>query len=248
MGAPIAIRLAESGHQVSVAARSAARLESALNAHPSVSRTTDLGEAVTGAGLVIVAVPPAATEPTIAKIAPSLAPGALVATLSPHTSLARLGELLPRGVYAARLMPNTALRLGASMTFISFAADVPADVQTMLIENMTVMGQVTVIAEHLMPGATALCSCGIAYALRYVRAAVEGAVQMGFDPEVATRAVAATLAGASAILLETPTPHPEAEIDRVTTPGGTTIRGLNAMEAAGFTHSVIAGLIASSNE
>ena len=151
MGAPIAIRLAESGHQVSVAARSAARLESALNAHSSVSRTTDLGEAVSGAGLVIVAVPPAATEPTIAKIAPSLAPGALVATLSPHTSLVRLGELLPRGVYAARLMPNTALRLGASMTFISFAADVPADVQTMLIENMTVMGQVTVIAEHLMP-------------------------------------------------------------------------------------------------
>lgn len=90
----------------------------------------------------------------------------------------------------------------------------------------------------------ALASCGIAYALRYVRAAMEGGIELGIPPQMAQTVVAQTLKGAAEILLRTGN-HPEAEIDKVTTPGGITIKGLNAMEANGFTRAVIEGLKAS---
>jgi pyrroline-5-carboxylate reductase len=90
----------------------------------------------------------------------------------------------------------------------------------------------------------ALASCGIAYAFRYIRAAVEGAVELGLSPGLAKTIEMQTLKGAVA-LLEANNSHPEAEIDRVTTPGGITIKGLNAMEEAGFSHAVIKGLKAS---
>ena len=105
-------------------------------------------------------------------------------------------------------------------------------------------GSVMTIEECLLPAATALASCGIAYAMRYVRASVEGGVELGFRAADAQRIVVATLRGAAA-LLDRPGTHAEAEIDKVTTPGGLTIRGLNAMEAAGFTPAVLAALRAS---
>ena len=97
-----------------------------------------------------------------------------------------------------------------------------------------------------MGAATALCSCGIAYAMRYVRAATEGGVELGIYPHKAKEYVLATLRGAVE-LLEATGNNPEVEIDKVTTPGGITIKGLNAMEAHGFTTAVIEGLKASSN-
>ena len=82
------------------------------------------------------------------------------------------------------------------------------------------------------------------YALRYIRAAMEGGVELGIRADDAKHIVMQTLRGAVDVLAASDA-HPEAEIDKVTTPGGLTIKGLNAMEAAGFTHSVIEGLRAS---
>ncbi|MBP5235107.1 MAG: pyrroline-5-carboxylate reductase, partial [Bacteroidales bacterium] len=101
-----------------------------------------------------------------------------------------------------------------------------------------------VITEKQLPAATALASCGIAYAMRYVRAASEGGVELGFKADLAEKIVLQTMRGA-VDLLKASGNHPEAEIDKVTTPGGLTIKGLNAMEEAGFTNSVIRGLKAS---
>jgi pyrroline-5-carboxylate reductase len=103
------------------------------------------------------------------------------------------------------------------------------------------LGATMVIEERLMGAGMALASCGIAYAMRYVRAAMEGGVEMGMYPNDAKNIVLQTLKGAVA-LLEATGNHPEAEIDKVTTPGGVTIKGLNAMEANGFTNAVIEGL------
>ena len=90
----------------------------------------------------------------------------------------------------------------------------------------------------------ALASCGIAYAFRYIRAASEGGVELGFKAHQTQEIVMQTLKGAVA-LLEADNLHPEEAIDQVTTPGGYTIKGLNAMEQAGFTNAVIQGLLAS---
>lgn len=103
------------------------------------------------------------------------------------------------------------------------------------------MGHAAVISEQLMPAATSLCSCGIAFAMRYVRAATEGGVELGIYPDKAKQYVLQTLRGAVE-LLESTGNNPEAEIDKVTTPGGITIKGLNAMEAHGFSNAVIQGL------
>ena len=100
------------------------------------------------------------------------------------------------------------------------------------------------VEERLMNAGLVLASCGIAYALRYIRANTQGGVLLGFTPADAQRIVAQTMKGAAS-LLSVDHSHPEAEIDKVTTPAGLTIRGLNAMERNGFTTAIIEGLMAS---
>ena len=101
-----------------------------------------------------------------------------------------------------------------------------------------------VIEKRQLGAATSLASCGIAYAMRYVRAAMEGGVELGIRASLAQEIVVQTLIGAAGLLAQ-PGSHPETEIDKVTTPGGITIKGLNAMEQSGFTSAVINGLKAS---
>ncbi|MCM1354837.1 MAG: pyrroline-5-carboxylate reductase [Staphylococcus sp.] len=140
-------------------------------------------------------------------------------------------------------MPNTAMSVAQSMTFIvpvCASDEVTAEVTAMF----DCLGETMVIDEEHLPAATALASCGIAYAMRYVRAAVEGGVELGFKASLAQQMVVQTLRGAAALLSQ-PGAHPESEIDKVTTPGGITIRGLNEMEQAGFSSAVIRGLKAS---
>jgi pyrroline-5-carboxylate reductase len=103
------------------------------------------------------------------------------------------------------------------------------------------MGQTIITEERLLGAGTTLASCGIAYAMRYVRAASEGGVELGFKAGEAQKIVMQTMRGAVELLQATGM-HPEAAIDLVTTPGGVTIKGLNEMEHAGFTSSVIRGL------
>ena len=141
------------------------------------------------------------------------------------------------------IIPNTAIATMSSMTFIASTRST-AKQDAELVEIFNELGEAMLVDEGLIPAGTSLASCGIAYALRYIRAAMEGGVEIGMRADDAKRIVMQTLCGAVDILEANGT-HPEAEIDRVTTPGGLTIKGLNAMEAAGFTHSVIEGLRAS---
>lgn len=114
----------------------------------------------------------------------------------------------------------------------------------MILKIFSELGKAELIDEKLFPAITSLTSCGIAFAFRYIRAAMEGGVEMGLKPDKAKEAIIQTLRGA-ANLLEANNSHPEVEIDKVTTAGGTTIKGLNEMENAGFTSAVIRGLKAS---
>lgn len=138
------------------------------------------------------------------------------------------------------VMPNTAMKVRQSMTFI-----VPVVGTTETVASLfSHVGRIGIIEERQIEAATALASCGIAYAMRYVRASVEGGVEMGLKASEAQEMVIQTLKGAAA-LLEQPGAHPESEIDKVTTPGGITIKGLNTMEKYGFSSAVIEGLKAS---
>lgn len=141
-----------------------------------------------------------------------------------------------------RIMPNTAVSVAEGMTFV--AADGATEGELKLATDMFgTLGKVKVIEEGQMVACMALASCGVAYAMRYVRAAMEGGIELGLPASTAQSVIVQTLRGAAA-LLEGGS-HPEVEIDKVTTPGGITIKGLNAMEANGFTNAVIEGLKAS---
>jgi pyrroline-5-carboxylate reductase len=137
-------------------------------------------------------------------------------------------------------IPNIAIAQLASMTFL-VAVEAKAQHTEQVKALFDAMGQTLLTEEHLLGAGTTLASCGIAYAMRYVRAASEGGVELGFKADQAKDIVLQTMEGAVKLLQATGL-HPEAAIDLVTTPGGVTIKGLNEMEHNGFTSSVIKGL------
>lgn len=220
------------------------KLEALQTEYPAVQITQSNVEAVRGADLVLLAVKPWKMEEVACELKPvldyrtqmvaSVAGGVGLADLS---ALFRHNDMLPPLFY---VMPNTAVAVHQSMTFV--AAQGASEEQTATVVDMfRLLGEAMLVEERLMDGGMALASCGIAFAMRYIRAAMEGGVELGFYPNEAKQIVMQTLSGAVELLRSTGS-HPEAEIDRVTTPGGITIRGLNEMEHAGFTDSVIRGL------
>ena len=106
------------------------------------------------------------------------------------------------------------------------------------------LGKSVTIDEKLMDASTVLGACGTAFAMRYIRANIQGGIEIGFDAATASLIAAQTVKGAAELLLQRHT-HPEQEIDKVTTPKGCTIAGLNEMEHRGFSSSLIRGLVAS---
>lgn len=213
-----------------------------------INTSTDNCEVAEIADIVILAVKPWKVQEVLEEIKPHLDYSRqAVASMVGGLGIAQLSEWLDKGdgtlpaTYI--LIPNTAIATLSSMTFISSARST-REQDERLVEIFSELGEAMLVDESNMPAATSLASCGIAYALRYIRAAMEGGVELGFRADDAKHIVMQTLRGAVDIL-EANNSHPEAEIDRVTTPGGLTIKGLNAMEAAGFTHSVIEGLRAS---
>ena len=138
-------------------------------------------------------------------------------------------------------IPNIAIAQLQSMTFLVPCAETTPQHTEKIKALFDAMGQTIITDEQHLAAGTTLASCGIAYAMRYVRAAAEGGVELGFKADDAKQIVMQTMKGA-VTLLETTGLHPEAAIDLVTTPGGVTIKGLNEMEHAGFTSAVIRGL------
>jgi pyrroline-5-carboxylate reductase len=143
-----------------------------------------------------------------------------------------------------RIMPNTATEYGAGMICIAGEEEAAVDEIKALLDPL---GQTMVIKEQLMPAATILAACGIAFFLRFIRAVSQGGIQIGFHADDAGKIAAQTARGAAELLLKTNN-HPETEIDRVTTPMGCTISGLNEMEHFGLSSAMIKGIVKSFSE
>jgi pyrroline-5-carboxylate reductase len=136
-------------------------------------------------------------------------------------------------------MPNTAAAINQSMTCVERTSHKEAEKAT--IELFDMIGKTLLIDTNLMEASTVLGACGIAFFLRYIRAASQGGIEVGFHAEDAQFIAAQTALGASALLLESGG-HPEQEIDKVTTPKGCTIAGLNEMEHNGLSSALIKGI------
>lgn len=196
--------------------------------------------------IVVLAIKPWLIEHFLKDYQSQLKSSQSIVSIAAGITLDQLEEWTPKGSAVFRLIPNTAIEVKQSMTFV--ASRNATDAQNGVIADIFgQLGKTEFIAEKLFSAATALSSCGIAYAFRYIRAAMEGGVEMGLYPNQSKEIVLQTLRGAID-LLEANNSHPEVEIDKVTTAGGITIQGLNEMEHAGFTSAVIRGLKASNKK
>jgi pyrroline-5-carboxylate reductase len=208
---------------------------------------SDNGSAVAGADVLVVAVQPQQVADLLAEIGPAVDPSRhrLISVVSGIT-VAQIGDRIGKPAPVVRAMPNTAVAIGESMTCLAAPAEA-ADALAEARELFDLVGRTIVIPEEMMIPATALCACGVAFFLRSVRAASQGGIEIGFHPEEALLLAAQTARGAASLLLDGES-HPESQIDRVTTPRGCTIAGLNEMEHQGFSSAMIKGILTSARQ
>lgn len=210
-----------------------------------VSMTTDNKLAAESADIVMVVVKPNVAETVLKEIKTSLdyQKQQLVLVVAGLTA-EKASEILQKDKLSLPpfylVVPNIAIAVKSSMTFI-VPVGATSEQQETIINIFDKLGTTLITQESLLSAGTNLASCGIAYAMRYVRAASEGGVELGFKAREAQEIVMQTMKG-SVALLEQTGDHPEVAIDKVTTAGGITIRGLNEMEHAGFSSAVIQGL------
>ncbi len=202
------------------------------------------GDALKYAGLIILAVKPFQVADVLGALKDQFSEQhhVLVSVVT-GVSIQDISGILGRKIPVVRAMPNTAIAIRESMTCLA-TQDV-TEAQYERISNIfNQLGTTVKIDEKLMNAATVLGACGTAFAMRYIRANIQGGIEIGFDAATASLIAAQTVKGAAELLLKKQT-HPEQEIDKVTTPKGCTIAGLNEMEHRGFSSSLIKGLVAS---
>lgn len=208
-----------------------------------VSITSDNLAASKNANIILLAVKPYQIKEVLKEIQPALNENQLLISVVSSVSLADISEIVQIKMPIFRAMPNTAIAIQQSMTCISYL-NTSAEQNKLVVSLFQKLGEAIVIDEDLMEAATVLGACGTAYAMRYIRANIQGGIEIGFSAQTARLIAAQTVKGAAELLLKNGT-HPEAEIDKVTTPKGCTIAGLNEMEHQGFSSSLIRGLVAS---
>jgi pyrroline-5-carboxylate reductase len=207
-----------------------------------VQVSNDNIQAVKQSKVIIIAVEPQQINTLLDQISPAIDPGEhIVISIVTGVTTEQIKSKLGENVILVRAMPNTAISIGESMTCLcsdksnSGAIDIAKAI-------FDTLGHTLLIDEELMSSATALGACGIAFFLRAIRAASQGGIEIGFHADKALQIAAQTAKGAATLLLQNEE-HPEFEIDKVTTPRGVTISGLNQMEHQGFSSAMIKGIV-----
>ncbi|MBN2669692.1 MAG: pyrroline-5-carboxylate reductase [Bacteroidales bacterium] len=197
-------------------------------------------EAVKKSNVIILAVKPHQVQDILDEISAVIKPDQILISVVTGVEISDIKKIIRAQIY--RAMPNTAIAIQESMTCISGQGSLDQDKE--VLELFEPLGKCIQINEELMGAATVLGACGIAFALRFLRAATQGGIEIGFSSETSQFIASQTLKGAAKLILENNS-HPEQEIDKVTTPMGVTISGLNEMEHQGFSSSLIKGLLTS---
>ncbi len=209
--------------------------------------TSDNKEAVVNSDIIIIGVTPQQLDDLLEEIKSSLHNKIkVIMSVVSGASIRQMKDKLGKGYPVIRVMPNTAIAIQESMTCIS-AAPEDKDALDLSVQIFDKLGKSVVIHEDLMVPATALCACGIAFFMRAIRAASQGGIEIGFHSEDALSMAAQTAKGAAAMIIEAGQ-HPESEVDKVTTPQGCTISGLNQMEHSGFSSALIKGIVTSAEK
>jgi len=208
--------------------------------------TSNNKEAIASANIVILSVLPQKIDVVLEEISSSMNDKQLIISLISGVKVQNIQSVVGNNIPIVRAMPNTAIAIRESMTCIA-----TTERWKSRIEEVTTMfelvGETVVINEEQMTSATALCACGIAFFLRAIRAASQGGNEIDFHASEALKMAAQTAKGAASLLIANNS-HPEDEIDKVTSPKGCTIAGLNEMEHNGFSSSFIKGITVSAKQ
>ena len=246
MGGAIARGLASGtiikAEELTVTAHTQKTLDKLSEDVEGIKTTLNNAEAVKDAEIVMLAIKPWLIKNIIEEIKPSLnLKKQIIVSIVAGISCDEIKEMLgDKNATIFRVIPNTAISIKQSPTLMcscNASQEQIACIKSLFDE----LGQAFILEERLMAAGTAITSCGIAYAFEYIKAAIQAAIELGFYPHFAKAMIDQTVMGAAA-LLETNGTMPDAEIYKVCTPGGITIKGLNEMSAQGFDNAVIAGL------
>lgn len=246
MGGAIAVGLSMSSYaytlDIWVSDPDEQKLSALRRAYPNLHTTTDSFECAQYADYVLLAVKPWLVEQVLKSL--QLQNIQMLISIAAGVRIASLKEWMGHEDAAIfRAIPNTAIRYRQSMTILAqegASKEQLDDVKAIF----DVLGSTILMEEDKMVACTAVSSCGIAYVLKYVHASMQAGVELGLKPHDAQVLLAQTLKGAAA-LLEQKDAHPAVEIDKVCTPGGLTIKGINALEEGGFSAAVIKAIKAS---
>jgi len=244
MGGALIHGWAKSGKlsSITISDKNEALLASFKEKYPSINITTDNVAAVKGADIVVIVVKPWLMPVVLGEIKPALdLEKQIIVSDAANFTTDKLAEQLGTSGQFCYVIPNIAAEFGASMSFIA-KGKVTSDESLAKVKALyDLCGDTLVVTENLVGPGMMMASCGIAYVMRYIRAQMEGGCEMGFYPQQAKQIALQTMQGAVSLLKETGL-HPEEAIDKVTTPGGVTIKGLNELDHCGFNSAVIKSL------
>ena len=246
MGGSIARGLAKGSliadSDIIVSNPSAGKLERLKKEFPSISTTNNNAEAATGADIVILAVKPWFMESVMREL--KLKSKQILISVAAGIPFEELAHYVAdKEMTMFRLIPNTAISEMESMTLIA-SRNASKEQEQLLLDIFNQMGLAMLIPEDKIAATTAMTSCGIAYVLKYIQAAMQAGIELGVYPKDGMRMIAQSVKGAAELILNNDT-HPAIEIDKVCTPGGITIKGINELEHQGFSSAIINAIKAS---
>lgn len=219
---------------------------SEFESQPNIYITSDNCLAVNESDIIIFAVQPSQFENILNSVTPCFKPGKILISTITGFDITKIAAIIGPKITIIRAMPNTAIAVGKSMTCLSSnSLNLEELNKAQIIFNK--LGHTIIIPENKMQAATVICASGIAFWMRLIRATTQAAIQLGFDASEAKELAMYTCEGAANLLINTNN-HPEEEIDKVTTPKGCTIEGLNEMEHKGLSSSLIHGMVSSFNK
>jgi pyrroline-5-carboxylate reductase len=193
----------------------------------------DNREVVRQSDVLLLAVKPQSMAGLLQEIRPEIAPRHLVVSIAAGITLRQLSEGLGAGCRLVRVMPNTPCLVGASASGYAPAATATPDDIALVDRLLNAVGKAYRLPEHLLDAVTGLSGSGPAFVYLVIEALSDGGVKMGLPRDVATALAAQTVLGSAQMVLQTGQ-HPGVLKDMVTSPAGTTIAGLHALERGGL--------------
>jgi pyrroline-5-carboxylate reductase len=191
--------------------------------------------------VVILAVKPQILFRVLDEVGPTVAATRLFVSIAAGVTIKALEQALPPTARVVRTMPNTPAVALASITAIAKGSRVKPEDMDMVRFLFESIGQVVEVEESMLDAVTGLSGSGPAYVLLAIEALADGGVRMGLPRQTAQLLAAQTVFGTAKMVLESNL-HPAQLRDNVTSPGGTTIAGLSALEEGAVRHAFISAV------